>query len=104
MREKVAFQTNVPVTVALAYADGVHVEADSEIKSLHAGRRARHVRSSGVLNGCSAAIASGWITGDFHEKAGPCQAIFWVASTVHQTADQREAYLTFSLSFLRRFF
>jgi hypothetical protein len=33
MREKVAFQTNVPVTVALAYADGVQVEADSEIKS-----------------------------------------------------------------------
>jgi len=26
MREKVAFQTNVPVTVALAYADGVQVE------------------------------------------------------------------------------
>ena len=26
MREKVAFQTNVPVTVALAYADGVRVE------------------------------------------------------------------------------
>src|SRR5215475_3589521 len=26
MREKVAFQTNVPVTVALAYADGLRVE------------------------------------------------------------------------------
>jgi hypothetical protein len=26
MREKVAFQTNVPVTVALAYADGVQIE------------------------------------------------------------------------------
>src|SRR5215467_744342 len=26
MREKIAFQTNVPVTVALAYADGVQVE------------------------------------------------------------------------------
>src|SRR5215471_17511774 len=44
------------------------------------------------------------MTGDFHEKAGLCQAIFWVVSTVHQTADQREAHLTFSLSFLGRFF
>ena len=26
MHEKIAFQTNVPVTVALAYADGVQVE------------------------------------------------------------------------------
>ena len=26
MRERIAFQTNVPVTVALAYADGLHVE------------------------------------------------------------------------------
>jgi len=44
------------------------------------------------------------ITGYFHEKAGLCQAIFWVVSTVHQTADQREAHLTFSLSFIGRFF
>ena len=40
------------------------------------------------------------ITGYFHEKAGLCQAIFLVVSTVHQTADQREAHLTFSLSIL----
>ena len=37
MREKVAFQTNVPVTVALAYAPGVQVEGrfgdQMEIKS-----------------------------------------------------------------------
>jgi hypothetical protein len=26
MREKIAFQTNVPVTLALAYADGLQVE------------------------------------------------------------------------------
>ena len=26
MRERIAFQTNVPVTVALAYADGLQVE------------------------------------------------------------------------------
>src|SRR6516162_6575693 len=44
------------------------------------------------------------MTRHFHEKAGPCQAIFWVVSTVNQTADQREAHLTFSLSFLGRFF
>src|SRR5262249_34176855 len=44
------------------------------------------------------------VTRHSHEKAGPCQAIFLVVSTVHQTADQREAPLTFSLSFLGRFF
>jgi len=44
------------------------------------------------------------VTRHSHEKAGPCQAIFLVVSTVHQTADQREAHLTFSLSFLERFF
>ena len=31
-------------------------------------------------------------------------SFFLVVSTVHQTADQREAHLTFSLSFLGRFF
>src|SRR5215469_12309695 len=30
MREKIAFQTNVPVSVALAYADGVQVEGRFE--------------------------------------------------------------------------
>src|SRR5262249_50009021 len=44
------------------------------------------------------------VTRHSHEKAGPCQAIFLVVSTAHQTADQREAHLTFSLSFLGRFF
>ena len=46
----------------------------------------------------------GRIVGHFHEKAGRCQAISLVVATVHQTADQREAPLTFSLSFLGRFF
>jgi len=43
------------------------------------------------------------ITGDFHEKAGPCQAFFLVVPFVQPTADQREALLAFSLSFIERF-
>ena len=46
----------------------------------------------------------GRITRHFHEKAGSCQAVFLVVSTVEQTADQREARLASSLSFLERFF
>src|SRR5215469_5359769 len=41
--------------------------------------------------------APGCMVGHFHEKAGPCQAFFGVAPFVQPTADQREAYLTFSL-------
>src|SRR5215467_11046347 len=38
------------------------------------------------------------------EKAGPCQTVFLVVRFLEPTADQREAHLTFSLSFLGRFF
>jgi hypothetical protein len=34
---------------------------------------------------------SGRITRSFHEKAGPCQAVFLVVPFVQPTADQREA-------------
>ena len=51
-----------------------------------------------------ASSRSGRITRDFHEKAGPCQAVFLVVPFVQPTADQREAQLAFSLSFLERFF
>jgi hypothetical protein len=48
---------------------------------------------------------TGRVTRHFHEKAGPCQAVFFlVVLFVQPTADQREAQLTFSLSFLERFF
>jgi len=40
----------------------------------------------------------------FHEKTGPCQAVFsWVVLFVQPTADQREAQLAFSLFFLEWF-
>ena len=42
--------------------------------------------------------------GDFHEKAGPCQAVFLGRAISTSIADQREAQLTFSLSFLGKFF
>ena len=48
--------------------------------------------------------SSGRITRDFHEKAGSCQAVFLVVSTYSQPADQREAQLASSLSFLERLF
>ena len=45
-----------------------------------------------------------WITRNFHEKAGSCQAVFLVVCQLYnQTADQREARLASSLSFLERF-
>ena len=46
-----------------------------------------------------------WIVGHFHEKAGSCQAVFFlVEPTMRPTADQREAHLAFSLSFIEGFF
>jgi hypothetical protein len=43
------------------------------------------------------------LTRHFHEKAGPCQAVFLVLPTMRPTADQREARLAFSLSFIESF-
>jgi hypothetical protein len=47
---------------------------------------------------------SGRITRHFHEKAGRVKPFFMVVPFVQSTADQREAFLAFSLSFLERFF
>jgi hypothetical protein len=43
------------------------------------------------------------MTRHFHEKAGPCQAVFLGRAIHTPTADQREAHLPFSLSFLGKF-
>jgi len=47
----------------------------------------------------------GRVVDHFHEKAGSCQAVFFlVEPTMRPTADQREAHLAFSLSFIEGFF
>ena len=44
-----------------------------------------------------------WVTRHFHEKAARVKLFFLVVPFVLPTADQREAQLAFSLSFMERF-
>jgi hypothetical protein len=65
-------------------------------------------KSSTLRVGCldlgSVGSRSGRITRHFHEQADSCQVHCLVVSTLHRTADQREARLASSLSFLGRSF
>ena len=78
----------------------------SERKGRESGSGSQPPRFAGLAVWCiwiACNRSSERITGDFHEKAGPCQAFFLVVPFVQPTADQREALLAFSLSFIERF-
>ena len=78
----------------------------SERKGRESGSGSQPPRFAGLAVWCiwiACNRSSERITGHFHEKAGPCQAFFLVVPFVQPTADQREALLAFSLSFIERF-
>ena len=78
----------------------------SERKRHESGSGSQPPRFAGLAVWCiwiACNRSSERITGHFHEKAGPCQAFFLVVPFVQPTADQREALLAFSLSFIERF-